>query len=139
MHEHQEHHRPSIEGSSDRSFGLVFTVFFLVVALLPLLHGHGVRPWAVGLAGVFFTLALVMPKLLSPLNRLWMRFGMLLHRMVSPLALGILFYGVIMPIGLLMRLFGKDLLRLRLDRSASSYWIQRAPSEPAPESLKLPF
>lgn len=128
-----------IEGSSDRSFGLVFTVFFLVVTSLPLFYGNGLRLWALGLAGAFLMLALTAPKLLSPFNRLWTRFGMLLHRVVSPLALGILFYGVVMPTGLLMRLFGKDLLRLRLDKSANSYWIQRRPSEPTPESLKLPF
>jgi hypothetical protein len=139
MHEYQAHHNTTIEGPSDRNFGLVFTIFFLVVALLPLLHGHGLRIWALDLAGVFLAPALAIPKLLSPLNRLWTRFGILLHRIVSPLALGILFYGVVTPIGLLMRLFGKDLLRLRLDKSARSYWIQRSPSEPTPDSLKLPF
>lgn len=139
MYEYQAHHNTGIESSSDRNFGLVFAVFFLIVASLPLLHGNGLRLWALGLAGVFLVLALAIPKILSPLNRLWTRFGMLLHRIVSPLALGILFYGVVMPTGLLMRLFGKDLLRLRLDKSANSYWIQRSPSGPTPESLKLPF
>lgn len=128
-----------IVGSSDRNFGLVFAVFLLIVALLPLLHGNTLRLWALGLAGVFLLLALTVPKLLAPFSRLWMRFGMLLHRIVSPVALAVLFYGVVTPTGLLMRLFGKDPLRLRLDKSISSYWIQRSPSEPTPESLKLPF
>lgn len=128
-----------IGSSTDRNFGLVFAVFFLIVALSPLLHGNALRLWALGLAGVFLVLALAIPKLLSPLNRLWTHFGMLLHRIVSPVALAVLFYGVVTPTGLLMRLFGKDPLRLRLDKSTSSYWIQRSPSEPTPESLKLPF
>lgn len=128
-----------IGSSTDRSFGLVFAVFFLMLALWPLLHQHEMRLWALVIAAIFLLLALAIPKLLAPLNRMWTSFGMLLHRIVSPLALGILFYGVVMPTGLLMRLFGKDLLRLRLDKSANSYWIQRSPSGPTPESLKLPF
>lgn len=139
MLDHTTHHLGSPEGSSSRSFGLVFTIFFLVVALLPLLRGHGMRLWALGLAGVFLILALATPKLLAPLNRLWTRFGMLLHQIVSPVALGVLFYGVVTPTGLLMRLAGKDPLRLRLDKSANSYWIERRPPGPAPESLKQPF
>lgn len=139
MHEHISHHLAGTQGSSDRSFGLVFTTFFLVVALLPLLHGHDMRLWALGLAGAFLILALATPKMLAPLNRLWARFGMLLHRIVSPVALGVLFYGVVTPTGLLMRLFGKDTLHLRLDKSAKSYWIKRRPPGPTPESLKLPF
>lgn len=139
MHEYQAHRNSPIEGSSDRNFGLVFTIFFIVVSLWPLFHGNGLRFWALGMASAFLVLALTVPKLLSPFNRLWTRFGMLLHRIVRPLALGVLFYGVVMPTGLLMRLFGKDLLRLRLDKSANSYWIQRSPPGPTPESLKLPF
>lgn len=139
MHEYHAHHNIAIKGSSDRNFGLVFAAFFLIVALLPLLHGNPLRLWALGLAGIFLILALTIPKLLAPFNRLWMRFGMLLHRIVSPVALAVLFYVVVTPTGLLMRLFGKDPLRLRLDKSTNSYWIQRSPSGPTPESLKLPF
>ena len=139
MREHIPHHLASHEGSSDRSFGLVFTTFFLIVALWPLLHGHDMRLWAMGLAGVFLILALATPKLLAPLNHLWTCFGMLLHRIVSPVALGVLFYGVVTPTGLLMRLFGKGQLHLRLDKSAKSYWIERRPPGPTPESFKLPF
>ncbi len=128
-----------VKSSSDRSFGLVFAAFFLIVAFLPLLHGNGMRLWAAGLAGTFLLLALAAPQVLMPLNRVWTRFGLLLHRIVSPVALGIMFYGAVMPTGLIMRLVGKDPLRLRLDKSASSYWIKRQPPGPAPDSLKLPF
>lgn len=135
-----EPHRPQkIENSSNRSFGLVFAAFFLIVALLPLLHGHDVRLWALGLAGTFLLLAFAAPELLAPLNRLWTRFGILLHHIVSPIALGVMFYGVVTPTGLIMRLVGKDSLRLHMDKSASSYWIERLPPGPAPDSLKLPF
>lgn len=139
MHEYHAHDDNTIKGSSDRSFGLVFATFFLIVALLPLLLGHDVKLWALGVAGLFLILALVAPKLLAPFNRFWTRFGILLHRIVSPVALGVLFYGVVMPTGLLMRLVGKDPLHLRLDKSANSYWIERRPPGPVPESLKLPF
>lgn len=128
-----------IGSSTNRSFGLVFAAFFLILALWPLLYQHEMRLWALVLAVIFLLLALVIPKLLAPLNRIWTSLGMLLHNIVSPVALGILFFGVVMPTGLLMRLFGKDPLRLRLDKAANSYWIQRSPSEPTPESLKLPF
>ena len=139
MHEYQIHHDNIIEGSSDRSFGLVFAIFFLMIALLPLLHGNGLRLWALGLAGCFLVLALAVPKLLAPFNCLWTRFGMLLHRIVSPIALGVLFFGVVAPTGLLMRLLGKDPLHLRIDKTGNSYWIDRTPPGPTPESLKLPF
>ena len=126
-------------GSSDRTFGLVFAVFFTIVAVLPMVHGEPLRLWALAAAGAFLALALVAPRLLAPLNRLWLRFGDLLHRIVSPIALAILFYGVVTPTGLLMRLFGKDALRLRFDREAKSYWIAREPPGPPPESLKDQF
>lgn len=135
----QTAHDINREGSSDRTFGLVFAAFFLVVAALPLLHGGPVREWALIVAAVFAAAALAVPRILAPLNRLWMRFGALLHRIVSPVALGILFYGVVAPTGLLMRLFGKDPLRLKFDREAPSYWIDRVPSGPEPPSLKNQF
>jgi len=132
--------KPNIKnGSSDRTFGLVFAAFFLVIGLLPLLHGHVLRIWALLLAVAFLVVAMISPVILSPLNRLWTRFGLLLHSIVSPFALAILFYGVVTPTGLLMRLFGKDTLRLRPDKNAASYWIERTPPGPEPDSLKNQF
>ena len=139
MNEHQPRHLATVKSSSDRSFGIVFTVFFAIIALLPLLHGHPLRLWALSLAAVFLLLALLLPASLAPLNRLWTKFGMLLHHIVSPLALGILFFLVVTPIALVMRILGKDPLRLRLDRSAKSYWIERTPPGPAADSLKNQF
>jgi hypothetical protein len=83
--------------------------------------------------------ALVYPRLLAPLNKLWLKFGLLLYKVMNPLVLGLLFFVTITPIGIVMRLFGKDFLRLRLDRSAKSYWIERTPPGPPPQSMKNQF
>jgi len=139
MHEHQPRHIAQTETSSDRAFGIVFTIFFAIVGLLPLLGSHPVRIWALVVSSIFLLLALLAPNSLAPLNKLWTKLGALLHRVVSPIALGVLFFLVVTPTGLLMRLFGKDPLRLRLDRSAKSYWIERAPPGPDAESLKNQF
>jgi hypothetical protein len=128
-----------VRGSSDRSFGFVFAVVFLVIALFPLMFGGGVRLWSLGVAVVFAVVALAAPRILAPLNRLWLRFGLLLHRIVSPIVLGIMFFLVITPIGLLMRALGKDPLRLRFDRGASTYWIPREPPGPPPDSFTDQF
>jgi len=152
------------QGSSDRGFGLVFSGFFLILAILdyfaklprflkftlpvdgcPLLSAHpewashGVALLFVVASVVFLLFALIFPKALSPLNWVWTRFGLLLHKIVSPVILGVLFLAVFTPVGLLMRLFGGDPLRLRLDPKAQSYWIPRTPPGPAPESLQDQF
>lgn len=126
-------------GSSNRGFGLVMGGFFLVVALLPVASGGDVHWWSLAPALGFTTLALAWPRALAPLNRMWMRLGLLLHRLVNPVILGIVFYGVVTPTGLLMRALGKDPLRLRCDPNAGSYWIERDPPGPAPDSLKNQF
>lgn len=139
MHEHIRHHEQVTEASSDRNFGLVFTVFFLIVAFLPLLHGQSLRIWAVGVSLIFGGISIAIPTILAPLNRIWTKFGLLLHRIVSPIALGILFFLVVTPTAVLMRLFGKDPLRLVIDKTVPSYWIERAPPGPEAESLKNQF
>jgi hypothetical protein len=126
-------------GGSNRSFGLVFAGFFAIIAFLPLFFGEPVRVWALLTSGVFLLAAFAFPSILAPLNRLWTKFGLLLHRIVSPVVLGFMFYVVVTPIGLLMRLLGKDLLRLKFERRAGSYWIERRPPGPPPESLKDQF
>jgi Saxitoxin biosynthesis operon protein SxtJ len=128
-----------VEGSSDRSFGVVFAVVFLIVALLPLLHSGAVRWWSVGVSAAFAVVAFTVPSILAVPNRLWMKFGLLLAKIVSPIALGILFYLVFTPIGLLMRLSGKDPMRLKADPNAKSYWIDREPPGPPPQSMTNQF
>ena len=129
----------SVDASSDRAFGLVFAAVFLLIAGWPLWHGQAVRWWSVGAAAAFALAALLKPSLLARPNRLWMRLGLVLAKIVSPLALGLLYYAVLAPFGLLVRLTGKDPLRLRRDPAASSYWIARKPPGPPPDSMTNQF
>lgn len=139
MHENLRDHKHLTKRSSDRSFGLVFTAFFLIVTLLPLWHGHSIRIWAAWVALVFLVFAIFLPFVLAPFNRLWAGIGQLLHGIVSPAALTVLFYGVVTPIGIVMRLSGKELLHLGFDRAARSYWVERNPPGPNAESLRDQF
>ena len=125
-----------IKSSSDRSFGIVFTVVFVVIGLWPLTGSNDPRWWSLAIALAFLLVALIRPVLLAPLNRLWLKFGLLLNRIVSPLVMGMLFFVVITPIALIMRISGKDLLNLKYDPQAASYWIPRDPPGPAPETIK---
>jgi hypothetical protein len=130
----------TIKSSSDRSFGLVFTVVFLLVAAWPLFSGSGgLRLWAGGVGLLFFMAALIRPGLLNPLNRLWTRFGLLLNRVTSPIILAVFFFGVLFPLALLMRLFGKRPLPLSFNPKVESYWIIREPPGPDPDSMKQQF
>ncbi|MBL8324581.1 MAG: hypothetical protein JNJ89_06440 [Rubrivivax sp.] len=128
-----------IEGSSDRSFGFVFAVVFVIIGLWPLLSSRGPRWWSLAIALAFAVVAVVLPRVLAPLNRVWMKFGLLLAAVISPIALAILFYVVFTPVGLLMRLFGKDPLKLARDKDAASYWVPRTPPGPRPDSMKQQF
>jgi len=139
MHEHTPRHTSQVQSSSERSFGFVFAVVFLILALYPLLHTEGIRIWAIVVSGVLVLLATLVPRFLAPSNRLWTKFGLLLHNIVSPIALGILFFLVVTPTALVMRLFGKDPLRLRFDPAADSYWIKRDPPGPSGDTLKNQF
>lgn len=128
-----------VEGSSDRSFGLVIAAAFLLIALSPLRHHHALRWWALAVSAVFALVALVKPILLARVNWLWMKLGILLGKVVSPVALGVLFYGVLTPLATVIRLAGKDPLRLRLDPGVDSYWIVRKPPGPPPDSMTNQF
>jgi len=131
--------RETVKGSSNRVFGIVFTVVFAVVGLFPLLNGAALRWWAVGVAALFLVAAIAYPKILSSLNHLWTRFGLLLHRVVNPIVMGLLFFLVVTPIALLMRIFGKRPLQLKTDPHAQTYWIPRDPPGPEPETMKQQF
>ncbi len=125
--------------SSNRSFGLVMTAFFLLVGLSPLFMERQPRIWALVLAGFFAVVGLFFSDLLKPLNTLWFRFGLLLHRVVSPITLGVIFFFIMTPLGLILRIFSIDLLRLKLDPSLESYWTERKPPGPRPDSMGDPF
>ena len=124
---------------SERAFGLVFAALFLLVALWPLLERAAPRPWALGLAAAFALCAWLAPRRLAPLKRLWFKFGGLLHRIVSPVALAAIFYGVITPFAVAMRLFKRDALLLRRRSARPSYWVRREPPGPPPDSFGNQF
>ena len=125
--------------SSNRSFGLIIASFFLIITFWPLVRAEPVRWWALGVAAVFAVLALVWATALVPLNKLWTKLGVVLYKTVNPVVLGLLFYMTVTPIALLMRVLGKDPLRLRRDPHAESYWIVRTPPGPTPQSMKNQF
>ena len=109
---------------SNRSFGIVFFVVFLIIATYPLINGDELRLWSLIISIVFLFLGLVNSKILNPLNKLWFKFGIFLGKIISPLVMSIIFFLVVTPIGLLMRLFNKDLLNLKFNNN-SSYWIEK--------------
>ena len=125
-----------IKPGSDRSFGLVIGAAFVVVGLAPLRHGLPPRWWAFALALAFAGAAVWRPGVLRHLNAAWMKLGLLLNRVTSPVLLAIVFYGGVMPTGLLMRAFGRDPMRRRRDPQSASYWIARPPEQ---SSMKQQF
>ena len=136
---HERSHRDHELIGSDRNFGLVFSVFCAIVACFQLWHeGRYFLHWTVA-AGLFALLSLVAPRALHPLNILWFRFGLLLHHIVSPIVLGLMFFAVFTPIALWMKLIRKRPLNLDFDRRADSYWIVRKPPGPPPGSFNNQF
>jgi hypothetical protein len=114
-------------GSSDRTFGLVFAGFFLVVGSVPLVRGGDVRRWALVLATSFLLAALVIPRVLAWPNRWWGKFSELLHHVTSPVALAVIYLVGIVPVGILRRLLGRDPLHLKSGSAGDTYWISRRP------------
>jgi predicted membrane metal-binding protein len=124
---------------SDRNFGLVFGLVFALIALWPLFRGNRIHLWLLAVAGIFLIAAIVVPRSLGPLNRLWFRLGILLSKIVTPLVMGILFFVAVTPIAYLMRWFSTDPLRLKRDPAAKSYFIERSPPGPVVGSFKDQF
>ena len=114
-----------IKISSNRSFGIVFFVVFFIIAIFPLLNGGSIRIWSVVLSIIFLILGLINSSILYPLNKIWFKFGILLGKFVSPIVLGVIFFFVVTPIGILMKILGKDLLNLK-SNNEKSYWIKRS-------------
>ena len=117
--------KSKIKISSNRSFGLVFFVVFLIIALWPLKYEEDIRLWSLVISIIFFILGVINSKLLTPLNKLWFKFGILLGSIVSPIIMGIVYFAVVTPTGILMRLLGKDLLKTTKTKSISTYWMKR--------------
>ena len=114
-----------IKISSNRSFGLLFFVVFLIVSLWPLTSVDSIRIWSAIISAVFLILGLINSRLLTPLNMLWFKFGMILGAIISPIVMGIIFFLVVTPIGLILRIMGKDLLNKKYDKEKETYWIKR--------------
>ncbi|MCP4559954.1 MAG: hypothetical protein GY873_04015 [Bosea sp.] len=127
------------EGSSDRSFGFVFAAVFALIGLYNAWHHGRAWPWLALVAVGFLAVALIRPAVLAPLNKLWMKFGLLLAAIINPIVLGILFFLVFTPMAFIARLVGKDFLRLKKQPEAKSYWIVRDPPGPEPVSMKDQF
>ena len=110
--------------STNRSFGIVFFIVFLIVSLWPLFNNDQIRYWALFVSILFLFLGIINSKLLTPLNQTWFKFGLFLGKIISPFVMGIIFFLVVTPIGLLMRIIKKDLLNLRFNKN-KSYWIEK--------------
>jgi hypothetical protein len=129
----------NIVGGSDRSFGLVMAVVLVAVTSLNAWHGGHLWPWTGGVAALFLAAALLRPSVLNALNGVWLRFGLLLHGVVNPVVMAVVFYGAVLPTGMVMRALGKDPLRLKRQPDAESYWIVRDPPGPSPDSMREQF
>lgn len=130
----------AVAAGSDRIFGIAFTLAFSVIGMLPVAFGHSPRWWALGIAAALLAVAVVWPALLRPIHRVWFWVARLLSRfIIAPVMMAALFYGVVTPTGLIMRMLGKDSLQRRYDRGVRSYWIHREPAGPAPETMQNQF
>ena len=116
----------SIKPGSEKSFGIVFSVVFLIVSFYPLTNSESIRLWAIIVSIIFLFLAFSAPKILIIPNKLWFKFGMLIGSIMAPIVMALVYFFTVLPTGLIMRLLGKDLLKQKLNKDAKSYWIERS-------------
>jgi predicted membrane protein len=114
-----------IKIASNRSFGIVFFLFFLIVSIFPLLKDENIRIWSLIIALAFLILGLLNSKILTPLNKIWFKFGILLGSFVSPIVMGVVFFTIVTPTSLIMKVLGKNLLNLKKDNK-KTYWIEKS-------------
>jgi hypothetical protein len=115
----------NIKIGTNKSFGIVFFLFFLIVSLFPLFKNENIRVWSLIIAIIFLILGLLNSKFLTPLNKIWFKFGILLGNFVSPIVMSIVFFAIVTPTSLIMKALGKDLLNLKKDNK-KTYWIERS-------------
>lgn len=139
MIENSVHHEVVTLPPSNRKFGLLFSAVFFALGLFPLIMVRHFTLWPWIASSLFLGAASFCPGFLGPFNRFWMKFGDVLHRIVSPVILGIMFFLMITPMGLLMRMFGKRLLAREFNPEIESYWVTREPSVSTPESMRNQF
>ena len=111
--------------NSNRSFGVVFFIVFLIIGIYPILNKAEIRIWLIVVAIIFLILGLLNSNLLKPLNKFWIKFGILLGNVISPIILGVIFFLVVLPTGLLMRIFKKNYLGLKYEKNLKTYWIKK--------------
>jgi Saxitoxin biosynthesis operon protein SxtJ len=124
---------------SNRKFGITFAVLFGILGVWPLFHHNSPKWWLIAISSAFLVFALLLPHWLAPLNRAWFKLGLTINAVVSPIIMGVLFFGAVVPLGWYLRRKGKDPLRLRLEPEAATYWIERNPPGPAPGTLTKQF
>jgi len=128
-----------VVGSSDRSFGLLLAGVALLGCGIKWWHGNATAWWWLAAAVIFAVVALVYPGALAPLNRLWLRLGLVMYKIVNPIVMALIFYAAVLPTAVIARATGKDFLRLKRNPAATSYWIRREPTAPASETMKHQF
>ena len=118
----------NIKISSNRSFGIVFFIVFILIAFYPLINQGEIRIWSVLISLLFLILGIINSKILTPLNKVWFKFGILLGKIISPIVMGLIFFLVVTPIAFLMRMLKKDLLNLKFSKN-NSYWVEKTDSK----------
>lgn len=135
-------HEDEVKVGSDRSFCLVFSCFFAIIVGFKLYFGSGINNWIYFFGGgsiVFLVVAFTVPQFARPLNKLWFRFGLLLHKLISPIIMSLIFFLTVTPVGLVMRMVGKRPLNLKFDQNVDSYWTHRDPPSLEAGSFKNQF
>ncbi len=128
-----------VEASSDRKFGLTIGALLVAASLSPLLHHHAPRWWLLAIAALFLIAGAVFPAALTPVNRAWFKLGLALNTIVSPIVMGLLFYGAVVPVGWFLRKQGEDILALKSAPDATTYWTTRTPPSPSSGTLSKQF
>ena len=136
---HESFERNEVKASSDRSFGFLFAAVFAIIAFWPVMSGNAPRFWALAPAMALLAIAVVRPRILHPLNRVWFKFGLLLHHVVTPIVMGLIFVLGVLPTALIMRVRRKDPLRIEPRRRGETNWAVRTPPGPSPDSMKHLF
>jgi uncharacterized protein YacL len=118
--------KSKIKISSNRSFGIVFFTVFIIIGLWPLLNDNQIRVWSILIGTIFLVLGLMKSNLLTPLNKIWFKFGLILGSIISPIVMGLVFFMIVTPTSYLMKLLNKDLLNNKFDEKRNSYWINKS-------------
>ena len=110
---------------NNKSFGILFFIIFLLIALWPLINSQSIRLWALGIASIFLVLGIINSKILTPVKKSWIKFGEILGLIIAPMVMALVYFIFLTPISLILRLFGKDLLGIKVNKKIDSYWIKR--------------